>query len=720
MTYLNQIPIFLKDLFVKKDLSNALASAKEWQKKIYDDNGTTIEKLNSYLLLGNLHLVIARFQTGEKHLVQAKEYLEKIFSEEDFSKNHPGVVLLGIRLAISTHHAPDAIKLCEKFLENQDSPQLKIEFLLLLSMAQSQNNEYKNSWESILEAYELSKKHHVDQIIESDISIQMAHSCIKLQEFENVQKYSEKTLKIANQIGDPEKQLFALNNLAVALGARSDFRLALMNFYDALEIARRIDHETGIAQILTNLGTLQAKLFGYKKALNHYKTVLKNYGKSLDAVTKGIIYNNIGNIHFTNKKFGLAKPFFRKAFTYFEKENMGDMKALSLAQLSRNFHALGDQKQAIKYAKKANEIYRATGPAVGFEVHLNNLGKIKLSLGKYESAKKYAIQGYKYSKKQGDDLSILYSLNLLSEIFEKEHNFEQALRFHKRWTLKSSKYLNDQKNRRLLDLEVQFATKEKQREIEVLTRENQFQSLLIKQTDQINQQNYQLRLVNEELKQFAYVVSHDLKEPLRMIGSYAQLIHKKLFAHVNEETLPFFEFLSEGVQRMKNLLEALLDYATLGKDQAQKEKIDLNEILKISQSQLHLLISESGTLIISKTKLPEIEAHQALLIQLFQNLISNSIKFRRPDTIPEIHISYIENNGFYEFKFYDNGIGIEKEHREKVFNLFQRLHSRRQYDGTGIGLSICQKIIQGFGGQIWLEESPLGGACFVFTLPIGE
>ena len=239
---------------------------------------------------------------------------------------------------------------------------------------------------------------------------------------------------------------------------------------------------------------------------------------------------------------------------------------------------------------------------------------------------------------------------------------------------------------------------------------------LIKQADSLKQAEKLLLQSNYELEQFAYAASHDLKEPLRMIGMYTQLIKKKIGANADEPTQEYMFYVSDGVARMEKLLHDLLEYSRLGKSCDRSKSTDLNEILFIVINNLTATMRDSDAEVLTN-ELPVLPASSTEMIQLFQNLIANSIKFRRKEKNPVIDIKHEYQEGEHRFKLTDNGIGISTEHQEKVFNIFERIHGRNEYEGTGIGLATCKKIVSNMGGDIWVEPSQKQGATFVFTLP---
>lgn len=201
-----------------------------------------------------------------------------------------------------------------------------------------------------------------------------------------------------------------------------------------------------------------------------------------------------------------------------------------------------------------------------------------------------------------------------------------------------------------------------------------------------------------------------------MIGSYSQVIQQRYAHLLDEESKPFFGFINDGATRMNGLLDALLQYATIGKVDLELEPVDIGEVIKIARTNLKLKIEETDTNILSG-EMPTVKAIASFLVQLFQNLLGNAIKFRHQDSCPIVLISSVEKENDWLFSVKDNGIGIADEHKDRIFVIFQRLHHRSKYEGTGIGLSICHKIVTQLGGKIWIESEPDKGSTFFFTIP---
>jgi PAS domain S-box-containing protein len=225
----------------------------------------------------------------------------------------------------------------------------------------------------------------------------------------------------------------------------------------------------------------------------------------------------------------------------------------------------------------------------------------------------------------------------------------------------------------------------------------------------------ELKRSNEELQQFAYVASHDLQEPLRMVASYLQLLQRRYQDHLDEDANEFIEYAVDGATRMKALINDLLTYSRVQTKQQPFKAVVLEEVVNTALTNLQVAIEDNAAEIIYD-ELPTVSGDSRQLVQVFQNLIGNALKFRS-DAPPCVRVSAKRRSGEWIISVSDNGIGIEEAYRERIFIIFQRLHGKGKYSGTGIGLAICKKVVERHGGRIWVESEPGNGTTFYFTLP---
>jgi light-regulated signal transduction histidine kinase (bacteriophytochrome) len=234
-------------------------------------------------------------------------------------------------------------------------------------------------------------------------------------------------------------------------------------------------------------------------------------------------------------------------------------------------------------------------------------------------------------------------------------------------------------------------------------------------TQELVAANDELIRSNNDLEQFAYVASHDLKEPIRMISSYAMLLGRRYQGRLDSDADEYLKYITDGASRMQSLINDLLDYSRIGQTEKRMEMVDLSDAIEQAKSMLHEKIEIHGAQIICEnlpTLIPGIESH---LIQLFQNLIGNAIKFRSEKT-PVIIIGAEPHGDHFNFYVQDNGIGFDNKYADRIFVIFQRLHTREKYAGTGIGLAICKKIVEMHGGRIEATSSIGEGTTFRFSL----
>ncbi|WP_433475945.1 sensor histidine kinase [Spirillospora sp. CA-142024] len=243
---------------------------------------------------------------------------------------------------------------------------------------------------------------------------------------------------------------------------------------------------------------------------------------------------------------------------------------------------------------------------------------------------------------------------------------------------------------------------------------------LDEQTRALNEQTEELRRSNAELEQFAYVASHDLQEPLRKVASFCQMIERRYGDQLDERGRQYIAFAVDGAKRMQALINDLLSFSRVGRLSRPEESVDLNDVARRALDNLATLREETGAEV-DVADLPEVSGDRTQFTQLFQNLIGNAIKFRREGVPPRVTIDVRGAGDEWEFRCADNGIGIEPRYADRIFLIFQRLHPRDEYTGTGIGLALCKKIVEYHGGRIWLDTGDSGGApgtTFHWTLPV--
>ncbi|MEJ2032928.1 MAG: ATP-binding protein [Deltaproteobacteria bacterium] len=263
---------------------------------------------------------------------------------------------------------------------------------------------------------------------------------------------------------------------------------------------------------------------------------------------------------------------------------------------------------------------------------------------------------------------------------------------------------------------LQAALQTRQRQYEVRDLLAELKEANEQLEEKVGERTAELERSNQELEQFAYVVSHDLQSPLRTIAGFLQLLAHRYQGELDTEADEFISFAVDGAERMKQMINDILAFSRVGTRRDSLEPTDCRDVLLDVLADLQSEITDSCAKI-THEGLPTVAADCNQLAQLFQNLIGNALKYRKPDEPPRIHIAAEVKETEWEFQVRDNGIGIDPQYAERIFQIFQRLHTRKESPGTGIGLAICKKIVERHGGRIWVESEPGKGSTFFFSLP---
>lgn len=353
-------------------------------------------------------------------------------------------------------------------------------------------------------------------------------------------------------------------------------------------------------------------------------------------------------------------------------------------------------KDALHYFTENNNLYYVAMVKVNVGETLCTIGNVKEGIAELHAAEKLFEQ---LDNRQ--ELTHVYQA--LSKYYKQEKQFEISVDYLEKHLVGLTQFYDIEKTNALTRAKKEFETEQKEKETKLLKEKNEEISLYV----------HKLEVSNNELKQFAQVASHDMREPLRMIYSYIGLLQKSLGESISEQQKEFVSYALDGSKRMDALIQDLLRLAKVDAN-PKREPLKLGMIVEELKWNLDALTKEKNAEIIV-AELPVITADRTQMLQLFQNLIANGIKYNRGEH-PTIHISCKQRKDEVEISIADNGPGIPANQRDKVFQIFQRLHTNRDIAGTGMGLAICRKIVESMNGKIWIEDNVKGGTVFVFTL----
>ncbi len=678
-----------------------------------------------------------------------------------------GLILFGsIFLAqlSSANNVDSLLILLEEYQGSNDQDQL---YQLHINLGQEYgtggNENYKESLHHNSIAFEIAKNQNdIVKMAESLFGIGLSY-----QRRNSFQEALASYSAILELKGYPDKELkkaSTYTQISVIHQALGNYESAYEHQMKALRLHEITNDSLGIANSHYNLGTIFYYQTQYEQALDHYNHAykicagLKNerfFYSCLAAM--GSVYEKLENqgesLNYNSQALQLAK-----------KLNYKTGIAYALGNIAMNYATQGDFVKAEQYLKNSISIKLGLEDKWGVIGSELDLSKLYIQWEKPAKALSILKQTLKMAKDVNSKTRQLDIYKNMTIVYEQLDDPLTAYSFTKKYLALKDSVLNEKTVEEMGQSKRRYEIQKHEHEVTLLKKENEllgknkkiqklqvyilaiaglfflsflwsyrkklkYQSninkLLEEKNDilniknkEIHVKNKQLKNSNDDLQQFAYVASHDLKEPIRMIGSYTTLLKKRYHQIIDETGKEFLFYIVDGVSRMETLLDDLLDFSRVGNQPAPTDFIAVNELMVIITSNLRQLLENlNGTLIVRTENLPTIKAHKTQLIQLLQNLVSNGVKFRG-ERDPVVIVDCEEKDDKYVFSVKDNGIGISKENQEKVFEMFRRLHTREEYEGTGIGLAICKRIVKLWGGDIWIESIEGEGTTFFFTFPM--
>ena len=570
------------------------------------------------------------------------------------------------------------------------------------------------------------------------------------------------SMVLNNPNSSKELQVQTLSALAEAYSRLGENNLAHEYFIKVIKLREEIGDEKGLGGDLYSLGSL----FFYQK---NYKEALVNYNETLILAKKykseKLIYNVTAALGATYEQIGeLAQSlaFNAQALKLAEKQGYETGVSYALHNFGSNYAAQNNHEKALEYfarslsTKEPTDKFGQSGDyiAIGRSLlQLENYPKAKKNLEKalelgieikaktrIASANELLAKVYNgtgevqqenmYLKMYISVKDSMFNEEVLKEMGQRKNAYQMAKKENEIVVLKSEKKVL-QAERRISRLKnifwilafsliviiatILFFNWKKQQKMARLLEEKHRE--VEEKNEKIQIQNKLLEQSNVELQNFAYIASHDLKEPLRMVNSFSGLLKRKYENVLDDRGQEYMYYITDAVDRMGILLDDLLDYSRVNTTNKSIETVSTaNVAAKVRMNLTPRLEEKSGDIVINYDEMPEIQGNKSQFGQLLQNLISNGLKFQNGKP-PIVKVDCEERKKDFLFSVKDNGIGISKENQAKIFSMFTRLHTRSQYEGTGIGLSTCKKIVDRHGGKIWVESEQGHGCTFFFTIP---
>ncbi len=527
-----------------------------------------------------------------------------------------------------------------------------------------------------------------------------------------------------------------LLNIGSLYKMRGDIGMAKKVLTETLEISKSIGHQELQLKCLSALGKVCESNRDFDEAMKYQIRALA-IGEEREY--PGLIIsckNNIGQLYQQQEEYSQAKMYYQEALTIAREKNMLQMMqslSLSLGKLAR---VQENHWEALTYLEEAESLAERMGSDSFILETATELGELYQKLGNYQKAFLYSNRAASLRFERQEKMNSDRMQELLAA-YDAEQKEKELLQLRKQRLDEQYKTIGVSALAgfallALLGLYVRY--RERQKSFSILNEQHrkiQHQNRILQQqfseiedknsqlagkTQEIKTQNRQLQMVNMELKHFARAASHDLREPLRAIRSYMNLLGTRYEQDFDHKAKEFLSMASAGAVRMEDLLNDLYQHAQVGRSKEDLRKVSIEKLVKEVLSDLHVSISEKDALVAFEN-LPEVMGFQTELRMLLQNLVSNAVKFTPDGSPPKVLITGREDASNWYLEVKDHGIGIPEEYHDKIFAIFERLHSRDEFAGSGIGLATCQKVVQHHGGEISVESKPGFGTTFTVSLP---
>ncbi len=604
-----------------------------------------------------------------------------------------------------------------------------------------------------------AKAHNLDDYILS-IQIKLGQCYGKLSRYEEALsnlKEAEANPLLDKMPGEKGKALSLIGAIYESLGS---YTQAFEYQLKALEKRESTGDSLGIAESRYKIGSLYYYQKQYHKSLSYYESALA-ICEANPSIPPKYLFNCLSALGSVYEEMGEQEKslaFNTRSYELAVKTGNDKNKAYALLNIGENHTNLGNYSQAKSNLKESLRLSKSLKIPRAEILAYQRLGELLLKEQRFEEAVGMLYEAYFLSKETGSKTLMLEILSRLSEAHETLSNYGAANQYLREYAALKDSVLNETSVKEISKLNALYELEKKESAIKLLEQEKELlkerkradqlmnailigsslvllglsgwlfywmmeqrrsNKILQQLNSQIESQNRQLQSYNDELRQYAYVASHDLQEPLRTIGSFVTIIKRKYTDQLDDQAHQYMAFVTEGVTRLQRLLRDLLAYTRIEREKTDFEFLESIDIVQDVLDGLREVVRDSGANIhVDSASLPVIRGNRLRLGQVFQNLISNAIKFRG-EAPPEVDVGCLIESGKQEYLFYvrDNGIGIPFDFQEKMFEMFTRLHSRETYEGSGIGLATCRKIIENHGGRIWAESEPGMGTAIFFTLP---
>jgi signal transduction histidine kinase len=559
--------------------------------------------------------------------------------------------------------------------------------------------------------------------------------------FKEAKENYTKCLVLAEKENNNKLQDFAHYGLGTLYEASGDYELAVQSYISSLKLAEARGSLSDAINTMQNLAITYTKLGNNALALETIDKAYRQTANIKDTILVASIIFDYGKVYNTAGNHDAALEKFLQSLEIFKAQNFKPLIARSLFYIADTYTLKGDYAKSQSYFVECEKYKKYISKRSSAELH-NKLGNLYLQKSDLSKAKAMFQESFELSNQcDYKDLKRESSYQL-ANIYEKLGDYKEAHRFLTIASITKDSIYNEAHTKGITELQLKYDTEKSQNEINNLKYRqgqlwlvfggisallvligafyfirltNQNNKSLQLKNRQIEEQNKILTEQNEALEQFAYAAAHDLKEPLRNIGSFVNLLQRRYKDQFDDNAKEYMGFITNGVKRMNDLLVGLLNLSSLTSERANNEEVVMEHVVEVVKSNLKMAIEEKNAEVTCDGKLIKIPMNQLHLIQLLQNLVGNALKF--VENRPSVQINARETDSNIEISVKDNGIGMDKAYENKVFRLFQRLEKNKDYEGNGVGLSICKNIVEKYGGKIWYESELNHGTQFFINIP---
>lgn len=594
-------------------------------------------------------------------------------------------------------------------------------------------------YQNALQYAEKVDNNHYKSVVFNDIAIVNK----RMGKFTIAKAYYQKSLEMAQKIQHKEQEEFSYHGLGTLYESMGEYEKAIENYWASIHLAEQRGSHEGVVNTMQNIAITYTKLKNNQTAL---ETIEKAYQLSLnvkDTLLMGSVLFDYGKVLNSSNRSNDALLKFQESLNLFKKANFKPLIARCYFYIADTYTMQENFTLAQNYFLQCVD-YKDFISVKSYTELNAKLGTLYLKQGKWQAAESAFLKSYNHSDKyQLRDLK-KESATQLAKVYVHFNNFAKAYEYENIAAQLRDSLYDAAQTKGITELQFKYDTEKSEKEIQALKlrqakswlifgallligiviaaiyvirlRGKNNKELYIKNR-QIEEQNRLLMEKNAALEQFAYAAAHDLKEPLRNIGSFANLLERRYKQQFDDTALEYMGFIVTGAKRMNDLLVGLLNFSALTNQRPDNEEVRLDEILEIVKANLRTAIEDKGAKIVTMTPMPSVPMHHLHMIQIFQNLIGNALKFT--ERTPNIKIASQSDEKSILITVEDNGIGMDVAYEAKVFRLFHRLHRHKNYEGSGIGLSICRNIVEKYGGKIWYESEVEKGTKFFISIPKG-